>query len=254
MKTRFAYFALMTLILLGSTTRAVRAEIVFLDTFDDGVVASRYTTLGGGTISEASGVMTVNMLDAGDGVRIDLSDIGTEFRCLIFDYNASGFTLDEGLVVETFAKDGSGGELLAFRTTFVQTNSEDVTVEVFDEMGNVIQTRMFTVEDANVDGDFFYRLDILPDCTWMFEATRSKGVNAGDKVVTALMDFPDSAMFAKTLGASSIRVKSRSDGVVSFDTLTVDNLHVPEPASLAMAGTAALLGLVALRRRMKAGA
>ena len=238
---------------------ALPAHADLIDVFNDGFVGSRYMAIGSASISEGSGLMTVNMPGTGDGVSILLSDVASDASCFTAEYFASGFTFGSGMQVDFLYDDldDLAGPFTAFRYVIAQTNSVKASAEAFDKDGTSLQKKDVTFEDANHVGAFKYRLDFV-NGKWIFDG--GKNVEGTDSIVKAILDHPKvgdlyTKYLTDKLKASSVVVTSRNDPIIAFDNFSAIKIHVPEPASILLLGTG-VLGLLGYgwRRRKRIGA
>lgn len=228
----------------------------FIDDFSDGIVAPRYTALGDATVTEAGGVMSINMPGTGDGVSIFLADVASDANCFTGEYFVSGFVAGSGMQVDFMYDyvDDAAGPFTAFRYVIAQTNSVKASAQAFDKDGNLLQeANGITFEDCNHEGAWKYQLDFV-DGKWVFDG--GENVVGTDCVVKAILDNPDigkmyTDYLTNTLRASSVVVTSRNDPVVDFDIISALRVaHVPEPSGVMLLGVGLLgMSLRLLRRK-----
>ena len=110
----------------------------FQDDFDDGVVASRYSSIQGGALSESGGKMHVAVFAAGDGVKIDLTGL-EEGVCTIFEMEGQLVDTDESVHVSLRKEVVSTGQEFSFvEFDLVKTNSTRICLSVKDNTGSAI--------------------------------------------------------------------------------------------------------------------
>lgn len=193
----------------------------FVDHFDDGVLDSRYTSLGNASLIEEGGQLKLSMISSGDGVSIFIGDVVPKATCYKFSYDISDFTTGEALVFAVFYEDPVQGEFVAAKYTITQSNSVTVKTEVFDKDGKLITTRTFVIESCDHEGKFSFQLDLV-DGKWVFDW--GKGVNADDCPVTSLTaEWIQNQL--NQLKATKMVITSQSGGLVKFDSIEISEVH-----------------------------
>jgi hypothetical protein len=70
----------------ASVMGSARADELFRDEFDDGVIPPRYTVFGGATMVETNGRLVVTMPSPESGIQIDTADFPTQ-ACFVLRYS-----------------------------------------------------------------------------------------------------------------------------------------------------------------------
>src|SRR5262245_48937519 len=123
-------------------SNSASAAIVFShevgDFFDaGGNLNPIYSALGGASITDSAGLMTVNMLTPGDGLSASVGDV--DRICFQTTFDAQGYGIDDALQIDLIFHDPSVGPFTAFRFSMFQA-SPDLSLkgQVFDKNGNEI--------------------------------------------------------------------------------------------------------------------
>ena len=211
-------FALSSLLALSAVPSETHAAIIF-DDFDDDIVDSRYTALGGASLAESGGEMTVSMPSTNDGLSIVHPEL-TDVFCYQFEFEPSGFTTGERLEFEVIQNHPVAGDFVALRVSKQQTGSSTVTIESFDKDGNTIETEEFPFS-VDVVGEWLLRIDLV-DGEWVVDLRKGIPEDLVDELVEA-------ATGSNAGKATRIEITVKSDGTLALKSLRLDEFHTPIP-------------------------
>lgn len=117
---------------------------IYRDDFDDGVVASNLSSIGGASLTEGGGLMTVGIANPGQGLALDVPT--DAINCMLFDY--AGLTPAGAL--------GPGDQIRwQWRVTDPMTSTSYVVLEsVWEQVGTftTAPTIRFTATKKNASG------------------------------------------------------------------------------------------------------
>lgn len=238
MKRITSYVVMIVLVNMGS--RQSYGEI-YEDNFDGEPLSSLIMFQNGATYSltERPGFLRVTMPNKEAAVTIDLGQKQPKGFCWRVQFEFTGLIEGEELVTEVRYVDlDTQLEFMAADIVLTVTPSAiatgelrdiNATVTIYGQDGTELDSRDITFNNVKGSQTFNYTLDLV-DGVWIFDFG-TEGLSGSSQVVRRILDHPDVGnaytQAAEKLGATSIKVKTRSNAVVDFDRISLGTVHIP---------------------------
>lgn len=265
-KTSLVY-SLIVASVIGTINSPAKA-ISFSDSFDDGVVDSRYTSLGGATLAEESGKLSIRLNSPNDGLNINLADLAV--NCFKIAFKGIGFSEGQGISIDLFATDSISNEIPFFSISIVKdtafvdnstlSNLQAVNSSLFNNtkqcVVNVIisnQVSTFPVPcEEDLSGSF--QADVTDGLfnrklRWKYDGRDPHAPNTPRPVIKRVIDLLNNNIFPVEK-LTNVNVKFVTvvvkDPLLEIDYIEAEEVHVPEPSSYLGIFALGTLGTVAV--------
>ncbi|MDJ0835377.1 MAG: hypothetical protein QNK37_02610 [Acidobacteriota bacterium] len=153
---------------------------VFVDTFEDGILGDRYSTLPGSTgpVQVVNGALNFDIVEHGDGFQIDMSDVAHPACIMLGEMDMTPFLIGNGFGIELLFDTGDSADIQVY-----QDNS--VVVKIVEKNSNGTETKLYRkVEGIDADDIASIQIDWVPSDTALDRIEIEIVTKAGKKITT----------------------------------------------------------------------